>query len=432
MNREGQNGYFTLETKRRMKAEAQVSRSVRQIIVLTVSHIFSSNLLKALKEEVAGEESSSPKKTDGKKRGHVKNETDAEGAANDEPPAKKTKARTKKASKIKNENADGESEHEDSTTNRPKPRVKKEPRIKNEDADGGSEIEGPTTKKPKSRVKKEAIVKNEDADGGSENETSTTRKPKARVKKESKIKDEDTDGGSEQENPTTRKPPKQARAKKESIIKDEIADGGSELEGPTTKKPKSEVKKESKIKNENADGGSELEGLTTRKPKSRVKKEANIKDEEAATGSGNQVPADKKTKAAVKKGKKVNGNISDGNFEQDAQPVRRGRKPAKKATVGDESGLDMKDESSDHDALPPPQGKRKRPSRKAAPTKKLKDEDTETDGYDPVSEIETPLGNVKPEHTSELEAEASEEGPQLQNGRKKAPKKRAKRIRREG
>ena len=415
MNREGQNGYFTLENKRRMKAEAQVSRPVRQIIFLTISRVFSSNLPKAMKEGVAGEGSASPNKTESKKRGHVNNDTDAEGPVNDEPPAKKTKARTKKYSKIKNENADGGSEHEDSTTNRPKLRVKKEPRIKNEDADGGSDIEGLTTRKPKSRVKKEAIVKDEDTDGKSEQEKSTIRKPKqARAKKESKIKNEIADGGSELEGLTTKKP--KTRVKKEANIKDEEANIEDE---------EANIKdEEANIKDEEADGGSELEGLTTRKPRSRVKKEANIKDEEAATGSENQVPADKKTKAAVKKGKRVNGNITDEDFEQDAQPVRKGRQTAKKATAGDESG--------NHNTLPPPQGKRKRPSRKAAPTKRLKDEDTETDDHDPVSEVETPFGDVKAKHTSELEAEASEEGPQLQKGRKKAPKRRAKRIPREG
>ena len=33
MNREGKNGYLTLESKRRLKAEAQVSTSIGQITI---------------------------------------------------------------------------------------------------------------------------------------------------------------------------------------------------------------------------------------------------------------------------------------------------------------------------------------------------------------------------------------------------------------
>ena len=44
MNREGKNGYFTLETKRRLKAEAQVSNSVRQITALAGFDLMSSYL----------------------------------------------------------------------------------------------------------------------------------------------------------------------------------------------------------------------------------------------------------------------------------------------------------------------------------------------------------------------------------------------------
>ena len=141
------------------------------------------------------------------------------------------------------------------------------------------------------------------------------------------------------------------------------------------------------------------------------------------------MPANKKTKAAVKKSKKVNGNHADKDFEQEALPVKNGRRHAKKATAGDESSLDIKDESSDHDALPPPQEKRKRPLRKAAMAKKVKDEDTETDGHDPVSKDETPLSNFKLEHTSDLEPDASEEAPKLQKGRKKALRKKNKQTR---
>ena len=268
MNREGKNGYFTLESKRRLKAEAQVSPSMGPDSILLSLLFFSSNCPEALKDEAAEEGSASLGKTDNKKRGHVKDDPDAEAAAEDEPPAKKTKARTKK-----------------------------EPKIKNEGADGGSENEGPTMKKDKTRTKKEPKIKNEDVE---------TR---------------------------------------------------SEIDEPTNKK----------------------------------------------------------TKAAIKKGKRAKNHEADEDFEQDAQPVQKGRKRAKKATTGD----------SDDDALPLSTVKKTRAPRKAATTKKVKDEDTESDGLDPASELDTPVSKVKLEHTSDFEAEAKQEVPKLQKGRKKATKKAA-------
>ena len=124
----------------------------------------------------------------------------------------------------------------------------------------------------------------------------------------------------------------------------------------------------------------------------------------------------------MKKGKKANDDEADGDFEQDAQPLKKGRKQTKKATAGEEAGLQIKDESSDHDALPPPAAKKTRAPRKAAAAKKVKDEDNETDDLDPAFKLETPLNNVKLEHTSEPEAEASEAAPKLQKGGKKAIK----------
>ena len=295
---------------------------------------FSSNYPKALKDGTAGEGSASPSKTDNKKRGHVKDDPDAEGAAIDEPAPKKTKARTKKEPRIENDDANGEPENEDPKIKKSKPRVKKEPKIKNEDADGRSENEDPNLKKPKSRVKKEQKIKNEDADGGSENED------------------------------------------------------------PKLKKPKSRVKKEQKIKNEDADTESENEG-----------------------------PANKKTKATGKKGKMANSNDADEDFEQEAQPVKKGRKQARKATAGGETALNVKEESGDPNTLPPPKGKRQRAPRKAATARKIKDEDTETDGLISAPELGTPPGKEKPEHTSELEPEASEQVPKLQKGKKGAPRK---------
>ena len=265
---------------------------------------FSSNYPKALKDGTAGEGSASPSKTDNKKRGHVKDDPDAEGAAIDEPAPKKTKARTKKEPKIENDDANGEPENEDPKIKKSKPRVKKEPKIKNEDADGGSENEDPKLKKPKSRVKKEQKIKNEDPDTESENEG----------------------------------------------------------------------------------------------------------------------PANKMTKATVKKGKMANSNDADEDFEQEAQPVKKGRKQARKATAGGETALDVKEESGDPNTLPPPKGKRQRAPRKAATARKIKDEDTETDGLISSPELGTPPGKEKPEHTSELEPEASEQVPKLQKGRKGAPR----------
>ena len=147
-----------------------------------------------------------------------------------------------------------------------------------------------------------------------------------------------------------------------------------------------------------------------------------MKIEGSETRSENEVSPNKKTKAAVKKSNKANTDEANRDFEQVAQPVKKGRKRAKKPTRG-EAALHMKDESSDHDALPPPISKRIRASRKAATAKKIKDEDTDTDGLDRASELGTPLGSVKREQTSELEAEPNGETPKVEKRRKKAPKK---------
>ena len=334
MNREGKNGYLTLESKRRLKAEAQVRTSMLWHWLFLM--LFPSNYPKALKEEAAGEGSASPGKTDDKKRGHIKDDPDVEGTTEGEPPAKKTKAKAK---------------------------AKKEPKIKNEDTDGGPEKDGPTIKETKTRIKKEPEFKKEDADGGPEND------------------------------------------------------------GPTIKETKSRIKKESKIKKEDADGGPENDGPTIKETKPRIKKEPKIKNEDADTRFGNDGSANKKTKAAFKKGKKANDAESDGDFEQNAQPVKKGHKRAKRAAAGEISALHSKDESSGHDVPSPPPAKKRRALRKAATAAIIKDEDTETDGLDSASEFETPLGNVKPEHKSELEAEASEGTPKLHKGRKGAPKK---------
>lgn len=219
--------------------------------------------------------------------------------------------------------------------------------------------------------------------------------------------------------------PSKTDTKKRGHVKDDPdAEGAAENE-PPAKKTKARTKREPKIKNEDADGGSENEGPATNKSKSRTKKESKIKSEDAEIGSENEAPARKKTKAAIKKGEKANGDDGDGNFEQHAQSVKKDHKQAKKVKGGEEPALHIKDESSDLDALPALVAKKTRAPRKAAMAKKIKDEDTETDGLDPASELETPLGNVKLEQTSEPEAEASEDAPRVQKGRKKASKKAA-------
>lgn len=219
--------------------------------------------------------------------------------------------------------------------------------------------------------------------------------------------------------------PSKADTKKRGLVKDDPdAKGVAESESPA-KKAKIKKEKEPKIKNEVASGESENEGQTTKKAKPRAKKETKIKTEDAEAGSDNDGPANKKTKAATKKAKKAkkaSDDEADGDFEEDAQPVKKGRRQTKKATAGEEAGLQVKDESSDHDALPPA-AKKTRAPRKAATTKKLKDEGNETDDLDPAFKLETPLDSVKLEHTSEPEADPSEGAPKLPKGGKKKVKK---------
>ena len=217
--------------------------------------------------------------------------------------------------------------------------------------------------------------------------------------------------------------PSKTDQKKRSHVKDdpEAAENEAEHE-PPTKKTKAKMKKEPKIKNEDADGGSENEGLAIKKS-TRTKKESKIKNEDAEIGSENEGPANKKTKAAIKKEKNANGDEAESDFEQEAPPVKRSRKQAKKATVVDDSALRVKDESSDHETLPPTIAKKARAPRKAVKAKKLKDEKTETVGLDPASEVETPLAGEEPEQPSGLDAEASEDAPKVKKGHKSAPKK---------
>ena len=209
--------------------------------------------------------------------------------------------------------------------------------------------------------------------------------------------------------------------KKRGHVKDD-PDSEAPEDEPPAKKTKARAKKEPKIKDEGADGGSENEVPTAKQNKPRIKKEAKIKNENAETTSEIEEPA-KETKAAIKKGKKAKGDEADEHFKHDTQPVKKGRKQAKKAAAGDEAPLHVKDESSDHDALPSPIVKKAQAPRKSATAKKIKDEDTETNGLDPASELDTALGNVKLERTSELEAEASQDVPKPQKGRTKATKK---------
>ena len=221
--------------------------------------------------------------------------------------------------------------------------------------------------------------------------------------------------------------PSKTDDKKRRHVKDDPDAKGAVNDEPPAKKVKARTKKEPIIKNEDADGGSENEGPVIKKAKPRTKKEPRIENEVAKIKSENEGPANKETKAAVKKGKKADDDEAGPDFQQDTQPVKKGRKQAKKAMTRDDTASDIKDESSDHDILPPPMVKEKRAPRKATTTKKIKDEDTETDSLDPASELQTPLGNVKLGHTSDLESEASEDAPKLQKDRKRAPKKAVKR-----
>ena len=59
-------------------------------------------------------------------------------------------------------------------------------------------------------------------------------------------------------------------------------------------------------------------------------------------------------------------------------------------------------------------GPQTRAPRKAATTKKGEDEDTESDGLDATSDIDSPRSNTKLKHRSEIEAEAKQEVPKFQ------------------
>ena len=214
--------------------------------------------------------------------------------------------------------------------------------------------------------------------------------------------------------------PSKTDQKKRSHVKDdpEAAENEAEHE-PPKKKTKAKMKKEPKIKNEDADGGSENEGPAIKK-RTRTKKESKVKNEDAEIRSENEEPANKKTKAAIKKEKNANGDEAESDFEQEAPPVKRSRKQAKKATVVDDPALRVKNESSDHETIPPTLAKKARAPRKAVKAvkpKKLKDE------LDPASEFETALVGDESEQPSGLEAEASEDAPKVKKGRKSAPKK---------
>ena len=216
--------------------------------------------------------------------------------------------------------------------------------------------------------------------------------------------------------------PSKANKKKRDHVKDEPDLEGAAEDEPPAKKIRSRTKKEPKIKNEHTDGGSDEEGPTEKKTKVRIKKDSKIKNEPAELKLENEESSNKRTMAASKKARKANGGEADGDFQQDAQPIKKGRKEAKDSKAEGEISSNIKDESSDHDTLPPPKGKKARAPRKAAAAKKIKYEDTESDGSDLTSELGTPFDNVKPEHTSDFDPEASEDTPEVQKGRKKASK----------
>ena len=217
--------------------------------------------------------------------------------------------------------------------------------------------------------------------------------------------------------------PSKTDQKKRSHVKDdpEAAENEAEHE-PPTKKTKTKMKKEPKIKNEDAAEGSGNEGLAIKKS-TRTKKGSKVKNEDAEIRSENEGPANKKIKAAIKKEKNASGDEAESDFEQEAPPVKRGRKQAKKATAVDESALRVKDESSDHEILPPTMTKKARAPRKAVKAKKIKGEKTEAGDLDEASELETPHAGEEPDQRSRLDAEASEDAPKVKKGRKTASKK---------
>ena len=215
--------------------------------------------------------------------------------------------------------------------------------------------------------------------------------------------------------------PRKTDQKKRSHVKDDPEAAEDEHE-PPTKKTKAKMKKEPKIKNEDAADRSGNEGLAIKKT-TMTKKESKVKNEDAEIRSENEGPAKKKTKAAIKKEKIASGDEAESDFEPEAPPVKRGRKQAKKATVVDDSALRVKDESSDHEILPPTITKKARAPRKAVKAKKLKGEKTEADGLDQASELDTPLAGEEPDQPSGLEADASEYAPKVKKGRKTASKK---------
>ena len=217
--------------------------------------------------------------------------------------------------------------------------------------------------------------------------------------------------------------PSKTDQKKRRHVKDdpEAAEDEAEHE-PPTKKTKAKMKKEPKIKNEDAADGSGNEALAIKKS-TMTKKESKVKNEDVEIRSENEEPANKKTKAAIKKEKPASGDEAESDFEQEAPPVKRGRKQAKKATVVDDSALRVKDESGDHENLPPTITKKARAPRKAVKAKKLKGEETETDGLVQAPELEAPLAREEPDQPSGLEAEATEDAPKVKKGRKPASKK---------
>ena len=217
--------------------------------------------------------------------------------------------------------------------------------------------------------------------------------------------------------------PSKTDQKKRGHVKDDPEAAEHEADDePPRKKTKAKVKKEPKIKNEDAAGGSGNEGLAIKKSK-RTKRESKVKHEDAEIRSEDKGPANKKTKAVIKTEKNANGDEAESDFEQVAPPVKRGRKQAKKAKFVDDSALHVKDESSDHENLPPTIVKKARAPRKAVKAKKLKGENTEAVGLDQASELETPLVGEETDQPSGLEAEASEDAPKAKKGRKTASKK---------
>ena len=184
------------------------------------------------------------------------------------------------------------------------------------------------------------------------------------------------------------------------------------------------------------------------------KKRRRVKDDPDAADDGDE-PLAKKSKAKAKSqnGSKMNGNNAVGASEDKPLPGKKGRKSSKKTQAHAYPSMDIKEESSDHDAVPEvsaekniasakdaapkdrkaesetsttikgetansdaefrPPAKKARLTRKTVGSSKINYKDVESDGLSDVSEA-----NEEDERT-EPEAEENSEVAKPKKGRKK-------------